>query len=164
MILSTMRVSVKPVRFHDPVYEVPSRRVLLKPFQGQPRMFRNVIRMPSGAIQISSQMGAGMGYFVREDIRPGQPITLYAQNEIPEWLAEILAKEVPAQKIFRTCQSFILLICLNLCRATGTSVTITKPAAAWTPSQPQCEGTIFTVADIRLLDSPTQLLSSTHAS
>jgi hypothetical protein len=38
-----------------------------------------------------------MGLFVREDIRPGQPITLYAKNEIPEWLAEILAKEVPAQ-------------------------------------------------------------------
>ena len=42
----------------------------------------------------STQPGAGMRYFVTEDVREGQPITMYAQNEIPEWVAEILKNKV----------------------------------------------------------------------
>ena len=57
---------------------------------------------------------------------------------------------------------FTQLNCLNLCRGTATFVTITKPAAAWIRSQPQCGGTIITVAGTRRLDSPTQLLSATQ--
>jgi len=68
MILSTKRVSVRPVRFDDPVYVVPSRRVVLRPFEGQPKMFKKDIRLQSGAIQVSTQMGAAMGYFVTEDV------------------------------------------------------------------------------------------------
>ena len=42
----------------------------------------------------STQIRAGMDYFVLEDVQEGQPITMYAQNEIPEWVAEILKKQV----------------------------------------------------------------------
>jgi hypothetical protein len=161
-----MRVSVRPLRFDNPVYEVPSRRVILKPFEGQPKVFKNVTRMPSGEIKESTQMGAGYGYFVTEDVREGQAITLYAKNEIPEWLAAILSKKVRAHyniQYLSVCQSFIFLNCLNLCRAIDTFVTIMTHAAVWTPSQPQCEGMIITVACIKLLDSSTQLLSATQS-
>ena len=96
MILSTMRVPVRPVFWScdGPVYEVPSQRFLFKPSEGQPRMFRKVIRLPAGEIKASTQPGAGLGYFVNEDVREGQPITMYAQNEIPEWVAEILKNKV----------------------------------------------------------------------
>jgi hypothetical protein len=93
-----MRVSVRPVRFHDPAYEVPSRRVVLRPFEGQPKVFKNITRLPSGEIKVSTQMGAGMGYFVTEDVQKGQAITLYAKNEIPDWLAAILSKKVRARE------------------------------------------------------------------
>ena len=53
-------------------------------------MFRKVIRLPAGSIMDSTQIRAGKGYFVTEDVQEGQPITMYAQNEIPEWLADIL--------------------------------------------------------------------------
>ena len=76
------------------VFDVPSQRVLFKLSEGQPRMFRKVIRLLAGAIMASTQPRAGMGYFVLEDVREGQPITMYAQNEIPEWVADILKKKV----------------------------------------------------------------------
>ena len=87
---------MRPVRlgFDGPVYDVPSQRVLFKPSEGQPRMFRKVIRLPAGEIKASTQPGAGMGYFVTENVQEGQPITFYAQNEIPEWVAEILKNKV----------------------------------------------------------------------
>jgi hypothetical protein len=85
---------VRPVRFDDPVYEVPSRRVVLKPFEGQPRVFKKVTRLPSGAIMDSTQFRAGKGYFVTEDVQEGQAITLYAKNEIPDWMVAILSKKV----------------------------------------------------------------------
>ena len=91
-----MRVPVRPVRlgFDGPVFDVASQRVLFKPSEGQPRMFKKVIRLPRGAIMASTQIRAGMGYFVLEDVQEGQPITMYAQNEIPEWVEEILKKQV----------------------------------------------------------------------
>ena len=89
-----MRVSVRPVCLDGPVFDVPSLRVLFKASEGQPRMFRKVIYLPAGAIMASTQPGAGMGYFVTEDVQEGQPITMYAQNEIPEWVAEILKNKV----------------------------------------------------------------------
>ena len=96
MILSTMQVPVRPVfwSFDGQVYDVPSQQVLFKPSEGQPRMFRKVIRLPAGAIMASTQPGAGMGYFITEDVQEGQPITMYAQNEIPEWVVEILKNKV----------------------------------------------------------------------
>ena len=96
MILSTMRVSVRPVRFGDEVYEVPSRRVVLRPFEGQPRVFKKTIRMPSGEIKDSTFKNAGKGFFVTEDVIEDQPITLYARRVIPEWLAEIRKRKVLA--------------------------------------------------------------------
>ena len=52
MILSTMRVPVRPVFWScdGQVYDVPSQRLLFKPSEGQPRMFRKVIRLLAGAI------------------------------------------------------------------------------------------------------------------
>ena len=134
-------------------------------------MFRKVIRLPAGAIKASTQPGAGMGYFVTEDVREGQPITMYAQNEIPEWVAEILKNKVQSREdnlfildkqklsqfVSLSFLHFTQLNCLNICRGIPTFVTITRPAAAWIPSQPQCGGMIITEAGIRRLDSPTQL-------
>jgi len=97
MILSTMRVSKRPVSFDNPVIEVPSQWVLFKPFEGQPRMFKDNIRLPSGEVKISTQKNAGMGLFVTEDVKKGQPITIYAQNVISEWEAEILKNKVLAK-------------------------------------------------------------------
>jgi len=91
-----MRVSVRPVRFDDPVIEVPSQWVVFKPFEGQPRMFNNRIRLPSGEVKDSTQKNAGKGFFVTEDVIKGQTITLYAQNVISEWEAEILKRKVLA--------------------------------------------------------------------
>ena len=91
-----MRVGVRPVRLDSEVFDVPIQRVLFKLSEGQPRMFRKVIRLLAGAIMASTQPRAGMGYFVLEDVREGQPIAMYAQNEIPdpEWVADILKKKV----------------------------------------------------------------------
>ena len=91
-----MRVSVRPVRFDDPVIEVPSQWVVFKPFEGQPRMFKNRIRLPSGEVKDSTQKNAGKGFFVTEDVNEGQVLTMYAQNVIPEWEAEILKRKVLA--------------------------------------------------------------------
>ena len=91
-----MRVSIRPVRYDEPVFEVPSRRVVLKPFEGQPRMFKHTVRMPSGEVKESTAKNAGMGFFVTEDVNEGEAITLFARNVIPEWLAEIRKKKVLA--------------------------------------------------------------------
>jgi len=91
-----MRVSVRPVRYDEPVYEVPSRRVILKPFEGQPTKFKHTVRMPSGEIKDSTAKNAGMGFFVTEDVNEGDAITLFARNVIPEWLADIRKKKVLA--------------------------------------------------------------------
>ena len=95
------------------------------------------------------------GYIVTEDVRPGQPITMYARNVISELEAEIRKNKVRAHQNIsvQDCDSVILLCCLDLCRAIGTLFTITPPAAAWTPCRLQCEAMSITVADIRLLDS-----------
>ena len=131
MILSTMRVSKRPVCFDNPVIKVPSQWVLFKPFEGQPRMFKDNIRLPSGEVKDSTQKNAGMGFFVTEDVNEGQVLTMYAQNVIPEWEAEILKRKVLA-KIYCIFESFsnVLHCCLNLCRAIDTFVTITRPVAS----------------------------------
>ena len=159
MILSTMRVSVRPDRFGDSVLGVASRRVATKPFEGQPRKFKRTIRLPNAEIKESTIKNAGMGLFVAEDVNEGEPVTLFARNVIPEWLAEIRKKKVRAYRTSQSLSLLILLSCLNLsfCRAIYIFVTITKPAAAWTQNQPLCTGMRITVTYIRLLDSPTQL-------
>ena len=71
--------------------------------------------MPQGEIRVSTQMGAGQGYFVAKDVKKGQPITLYAKNEIPEWLVAFLillkkpSKRYGQTKMFSTCQSVSIL-------------------------------------------------------
>ena len=128
-------------------------------------MFKNTIRMPSGEIKDSTAKNAGKGFFVTEDVNEGQPLTLFARNVIPEWLAEIRKRKVLVNfNIYRKSVSrfqIFLLFFLNLCRAIDTFVTITTPAASWTPSQLLCEDMHITVAYIKLLDSPTQLFSAT---
>jgi hypothetical protein len=59
-------------------------------------MFKHTVRMPSGEIKISTAKNAGMGFFVTEDVKEGESITLFARNLIPEWLAEIRKKKVLA--------------------------------------------------------------------
>ena len=107
MILSTMRASVRPDRFGDSVLGVPSRRVATKPFEGQPRRFKRTIRLPHAEIKESTIKNAGMGLFVAEDVNEGEPVTLFARNVIPEWLAEIRKKKV---RVYRTSQSVSLFI------------------------------------------------------
>jgi len=53
--------------------------------------------LPSGEVKDSTQKNAGKGFFVTEDVKKGQPITMYAQNVILEWEAEILKRKVLAK-------------------------------------------------------------------
>jgi hypothetical protein len=94
LIPTTMRVSVPPVRYSDPEYAVPPRRVLLKPFQGQPRKYAKIHRFPKLVIRKSKIRNAGFGLFLGEDVKAGQPITRYATKRISEAEAKILKKKV----------------------------------------------------------------------
>ena len=62
MALSTMRISYPPVRFDNPVYSVRSRRVVLKPFEGQPKKWGGVFRLPEGVLELSGIKDVGMGF------------------------------------------------------------------------------------------------------
>jgi hypothetical protein len=91
---TTMRVSVPPVRYSDPEYVVPPRRVVLKPFQGQPRKYPKIRRFPCLVIRKSKIRNAGFGLFLGEDVKAGQPLTRYATKTISEAEAKILKKKV----------------------------------------------------------------------
>ena len=94
MSLSTMRVSFPPVRYLDPVFVARSRRIAIKPNEGQPQKFAGVFRMPEVAIQLSGIPNSGYGLVLREDVREGQVITIYARNIISESTAAILKAKV----------------------------------------------------------------------
>ena len=94
MALSTMRISYPPVRFENPVYAVRSRRIVLKPFEGQPKKWEGVFRLPEGVLELSGIKGAGMGFKLKEDVRAGAILSIYARNIISEADAEILKVKV----------------------------------------------------------------------
>jgi hypothetical protein len=104
---TTMRVSVPPVRFSDPEYAVPARRVVLKPFQGQPRKYAKIHRFPHLVIRKSKIRNGGFGLFLGEDVKAGQPLTRYATKTISEAEAKILKKKVKvallSEKACLTC-------------------------------------------------------------
>lgn len=93
-MLSTVRVSFSPVRYLDPVFVARSRRIALKPHEGQPQRFAGVFRMPEVAVQLSGIPNSGYGLVLREDVREGQMITIYARNIISESTAAILKAKV----------------------------------------------------------------------
>ena len=103
-----MRVSVPPVRYSDPEYLVPSKHVILKPFQGQPRKYAKNHRFPHLVIRKSKIRNAGFGLFLGEDVKAGQPITRFATNQISESEAKILKKKVKIcfLKLTRSCMTF----------------------------------------------------------
>ena len=88
------RVSNPPVRYPCPVHFVESRRVVLKPFQGQPRIFKKAIRLPRLIIQQSRIPKAGFGLFLAERVRAGQPLTKYSTKRISEAYAIFLKMKV----------------------------------------------------------------------
>jgi hypothetical protein len=105
---TTMRVSVPPVRYSDPEYVVPSKHVILKPFQGQPRKYAKNHRFPYLIIRKSKIRNAGFGLFLGEDVKAGQPITRFATKQISESEAKILKKKVKIGfvELTRSCMTF----------------------------------------------------------
>jgi hypothetical protein len=88
------RLSNPPVRYPFPVHFVESRRVVLKPFQGQPRIYKKAIRLPRLVIQQSRIPNAGFGLFLAEPVRAGQPLTKYSTKRISEAFANFLKMKV----------------------------------------------------------------------
>jgi hypothetical protein len=88
------RVSNPPVRYPFPVHFVESRRVVLKPFQGQARIYKKAIRLPKLVIQQSRIPNAGFGLFLAERVRAGQPLTKYSTKRISEAFANFLKMKV----------------------------------------------------------------------
>ena len=75
---------------------VPPRRVDLKPFQGQPRKYDGIIRLPQLVMEESKIANAGIGLFLAEHVRAGQVLTLYRRNRITEARAKKLKMKVPS--------------------------------------------------------------------
>ena len=88
------RVSNPPERYPFPVHFVKPRRVVLKPFQGQPRVYQKAIRLPRLVIQQSRIPNAGFGLFLAERVRAGQPLTRYSTKRISEAFANFLKMKV----------------------------------------------------------------------
>ena len=82
--MPTMRVIYPPVRFDDPQFVVPARRIELKPFEGQKRKYSGTIRFPQLMIKTSTICNAGYGVFLGEDVRAGQVLSMYPKNIISE--------------------------------------------------------------------------------
>jgi len=95
MSLSTMRVSHQTVFYGKTDMEVPSRPQILHRFPGQYRKLDGRVRMPKMALVDSSAgPNSGKGIEVREDVRAGQILSIYARNIISESTAQILKDEV----------------------------------------------------------------------
>ena len=88
------RVSNPPERYPAPEFIVKSRRVVLKPFQGQPRKYRERIRLPMLVIRQSGIHNAGFGLFLGESVRAGQTLTTYSTKQISEAYADFLKMKV----------------------------------------------------------------------
>lgn len=82
--MPTMRVCYPPVRFGDPQFVVPARRVELKPFEGQKRKYTGTIRFPQLIVKKSTICNAGNGVFLCEDVRAGQVLSMYPKNIVSE--------------------------------------------------------------------------------
>ena len=91
----TMRISVPPVRYSAEQMVVPSRRVELKPFQGQRRKYAGIHRLPQLVMEESKIAHAGIGLFLGERVRAGQVLTLFRRNRISEARAKALKLKVP---------------------------------------------------------------------
>ena len=90
-----MRRIKPPVRFSEhPIYVVAACRRKLQPFEWQPRKWRLVRRYPRVAVQLSHIPKAGLGLFVAEDVKAGQPIAMYKRKIISEVKAKTLKKKV----------------------------------------------------------------------
>ena len=98
----TMRISVPPVRYSSSAEQmvVPPRRVELKPFQGQPRKYAGIIRLPQLVMEESKIANAGIGLFLAEHVRAGQVLTLYRRNRISEARPKKLKMKVPTSSLF----------------------------------------------------------------
>jgi hypothetical protein len=90
----TMRISYPPVRFSEQKMVVPSRRVQLKPFQGQRRKYAGTVRLPQLVMEKSKIANAGIGLFLAERVRAGQVLTLYRRNSISEVRGKVLKMKV----------------------------------------------------------------------
>jgi len=154
-VITTMRVSVPPVRYSNPEYVVPARRVVLNPFQGQPRKYRGVHRLPKLVIKGSGIRDSGLGLFLGEKVRAGQIITLFRRNRISESRAKMQKNEV--SNLLFALLYHCGLIFLYFHRATGTFESIELPAAVWTLSQQSRLESNNCGACMKLLEWPTRL-------
>ena len=134
------RVSNPPVRFPFPVHYVESRRVVLKPFQGQPRIFKKAIRLPRLIIQQSRIPKAGFGLFLAERVRAGQPLTKYSTKRISESFAIFLKMKVDFFALLKRLylpNMCLLLLTEFLYRAIATLERTILLAFVLIPSQPR---------------------------
>ena len=88
------RVSNPPLRYPAREYIAKSRRVVLKPFPGQPRRYRERIRLPMLVIKQSCIHNAGFGLFLGERVRARQTLTMYSTVQISEAYANFLKMKV----------------------------------------------------------------------
>ena len=100
----TMRISVPPARLSENTWVVPSRRLPLIPFEGQPRLFDGIHRFPRLVMAESKIANAGVGVFLGEDVRAGQLLTVYRRNRISEARAKALRLKVSD----RVCRSLFI--------------------------------------------------------
>jgi len=93
-LIAPMRSIKPPVCFIEPVHKVFRRKILLKPFQGQPRKYKVERRLPALEVRESTIRRAGMGVFLDQDVKEGDTITVYRQKVISESRAKQLKKKV----------------------------------------------------------------------
>ena len=93
-LITPMRIIKSPVRFSNPIYNVRPRMVVLKPFLGQPRKYAVPRRLPAVQVRESTIPGAGFGVFLLNDVKEGDPISMYSQKIVSEAQAKRLKKKV----------------------------------------------------------------------
>ena len=81
--------------YGDPEIIVRSRRVRLQRFEGQEKKYDGLVLLPHMAV-VDSRAGpkSGKGIELRQDVREGQIIAIYARNIISESTAQILKDKV----------------------------------------------------------------------
>jgi len=88
------RLSHPPERYPALEFIVKSRRIVLKPFQGQPKRYTKRKRLPMLVIRKSGIQNAGFGLFLEESVRARQTITIYSTKQISEAYANYLKIKV----------------------------------------------------------------------
>ena len=58
------------------------------------KKWKGGFRLPEGVLELSGIKGAGMGFKLKEDVRAGAILSIYARNIISEADAEILKVKV----------------------------------------------------------------------